>query len=101
MDIYVVMVHAKPKPDNEESKTCGGAYINCWIQAADLDEAVARAHARASEEGWVADELHTANQVHREYYDPVEDAEELESFDEAVACGEAAILYTYPIEDEE
>lgn len=101
MDIYFVMVHATPKPDNEESETCGGAYITCWIRASDLDEAVARAHARTSIEGWVADELHTAKQVHREYYDPVEDAETLESFDEAVAYGEAAVLHIHPIEDEE
>lgn len=101
MNIFIVEVHARPKPDNPESETCGGAYINCWIQASDLDAAVARAHARVSEEGWEADELLRATQTRRENYDPEENAEALESFDEALAYGEAIVLYTYPVEDEE
>lgn len=101
MDMYFVMLHATPQRTNPESVTCGGAYISYWVRARDVDEAIARAHTRISEEGWEADEVHQVVQTRRENYDSEENAEELECFDEAVEYGEAITLYTYPIKDEQ
>lgn len=99
--MYFIMLHATPKGDNPESETCGGAYINYWVLARNLDEAIARASERVAAEGWDADEVVEAKESRRENYDAADPDSGLECFEEAAVEGDCVLLYTYPIEDEE
>ena len=95
MDIYYIFMEARPLPGNKESKKSAGAYINCWVKAADeataKKEAIRHIH---DNEGWqvlYTEETFIAN---REMY--LDTPESLKCFDRAAACGIGLFFYIWP-----
>jgi hypothetical protein len=52
MSIYIVKFKCKPMQNAPESKEFGGAYINCWIEATNIDKAFDLARDRVNETNW-------------------------------------------------
>lgn len=75
----------------------GGAYVNCWIEAPDLGDAVCRALAAIQSAGWTPDEIHRGFQTTREAY--TGDGDGLEYFEQALIDKEVCVFHTYPVED--
>lgn len=88
------MFEARPFPVNPESVSCGGAYINCWINSTDYSEALTAAKEFCHEEGWEVLGIEGDCLVDREYYNDAPDA--LPFYDQAVEAGLAAMFYIWP-----
>lgn len=52
MEIYYLLLEAKPCISNEERKEADGAYINCWIKAEDEAAAKDTAVEYIAAQGW-------------------------------------------------
>lgn len=91
-----VEFHAEPPADEREGDV-GGAYVACWIDVEDLDEAVARAHANIVGSGWKPTELRDALLVARDDYEP--DDPHLAYFDQAILDREVLVFHCYPVDD--
>lgn len=96
MDIHYIMFEGEPLPDNPEKEECTGAYINCWVQAADADTALTKARDLIGREGWKVLKTEEQSIAEREMYeeDP-EFREFLEAFNEAVEHGISAVFYLW------
>lgn len=95
MNIYYLMVEARPLPENEESKEFGGAYINCWIKSKDETSAKSKVSEYVFDEGWEIIDIEDFFIVTREIY--LEEPNSLDCFDQAVNFGIGANFYTWPI----
>jgi hypothetical protein len=98
MDMYFVEIHAVPEPDHPDAEAVGGAYINCWIEATDLDDAVSRGRAEIIDAGWQPGELRRAYQTTRDDYTGEDDG--LEYFEQALIDKEVCVFHCYPVHDE-
>ncbi len=101
MPMYLVEIHALPSPAAvlEDPE---GAYVNCWIEAADLGEAVCRALAEIARAGWEPEAIRHGAIITREDY-AGDDDDGLEYFEQALIDKAVCVFYTYPAgsEDEE
>ncbi|MCL4743256.1 MAG: hypothetical protein KJZ54_13760 [Phycisphaerales bacterium] len=98
MDMYLVEIHAVPEPTHDDG-TVGGAYVVCWIEAPDLDDAVRRARAEIVDAGWRPGELRRGHVTTREEYTGDNDGQ-LEYFEQALIDKEVCVFYSYPVHDE-
>lgn len=98
MPMYLVEIHALPGPD-AALREFGGAYVNCWIEAPDLGEAVRRALAEVQDAGWDPQEVQHGALSSREDYTGEDDG--LAYFEQALIDKEVCVFHIYPVEDEE
>ncbi len=96
MPIYYLMIEAVPKRNNPESKTVGGAYVNCWVKAPDTETALSKAKKYVASENWKFVELKNISVAQRHYY--VDEPDSLECFDNAWEYGLGACFYTWPVD---
>ncbi len=100
MGIFYVQYHAEPQPDSEEFESCGGAYVNCWVNASSKEEAQSQTAAAIAAAGWkilsVEDEC-TA--VDADWYS--DDDESREYYQRAVEEGVCYVFHMWPIEPQE
>ena len=66
--MFFLQFEAKPREDNPERETVGGAFVNCWIERADLDEAAAVASKMIEEQGWSIVKASQMQPVDRAFY---------------------------------
>ena len=99
MSIYYFMFNAKPLPENPESEDCGGAYINCWINSTNRDDAFNTAKEYCDEEGWQILNIEEEFIACREQYEDT--PESLKCYDQAVEIGLSAIFNTWPPDAED
>jgi hypothetical protein len=52
MTIYYIQYEAEPLPHSKEFATCGGAYVNCWVQADSATQAISAASSAIEGAGW-------------------------------------------------
>jgi hypothetical protein len=97
MDMYFVEIHAVPEPIHDDG-TVGGAYVTCWIEASDLDDAVRRAHVEIKDAGWQPGELRRGYLTTRNDY--TDDDDGLEYFEQALIDKEVCVFHCYPVHDE-
>ena len=100
MTIFFSRYEAIPLPEAEDFAVCGGAYINCWIQAQSEEEASELAAVVIHERGWkvvsvdeecreVDESLYAEDDKHREYYD------------QAVLDGGCYVFHQWPVDDQD
>ena len=51
-ELFLVTIEARPEPGADEFGDVGGAFVNCWVNAADLRTAERRAVALIQDHGW-------------------------------------------------
>lgn len=97
MPMYLVEVHARPD-SGQHAQEFGGAYVNCWIEASDLGDAVRCALAEIERAGWMPDEVRRAAITTRDAYTGDDDG--LEYYEQALIDRVVCVFHTYPLEDE-
>jgi hypothetical protein len=100
MAIFFARYEAIPLPDSAEFEQLGGAYINCWIDAASEEEASELSAASIRESGW---KIVSVEDPFREVaVDGYGDDDEARSYHEqAVEDGECYVFHQWPIDDHE
>src|SRR5688500_15465537 len=87
--------HAKPIEIPKEPDDIAGAWINCWINSNDVEDATERALRMIRENGWK--ELEMEDYFHVERSDYEENENQLQYFDQALIDDEVLVIYTYPL----
>lgn len=95
MSIYFLSYHAIPKETNVPE--VGGAYINCWIDAADLETAKNISTNKIKDLNWQINNLEESYLVSEKEYE--NKPEGLEYYQQAKLDKEVYVLHTYPVED--
>lgn len=100
MTIFFAQYEAVPLPHSEQYAECGGAYVNCWLQAASEDEAYKMAstliHGRGSKIVSVEEGCREVTQA--SYAD---DEEGKEYYEQAVLDGECYVFHQWPVDTAE
>ena len=98
MNIYYLLIQARPYTNNDEAKEVGGAYINCWVNAKNQKSAIKIAKHYIDSEGWETISIEEVYLSSRNYYDDEPDSQSC--FDSARKYGIGAIFNTWAIEDD-
>ncbi|MBW5445505.1 hypothetical protein GE107_05440 [Cohnella sp. CFH 77786] len=100
MPIYYFMFEAIPNPDNPERNELAGAFVNCWVKGDDVDVALKEARKYINNQGWNVINIEEQDIANRDWYEnDVDKAEYLECFEQAVNVGIAAIINSWPNEE--
>jgi hypothetical protein len=101
-ELFLVTLEAQPETDSEDYGRVGGAYVNCWVDTAELRTAELRALQLIEANRWRAHRFESWELVSREAYDsghPMDaDPDVRELIAQAFADGEACAFYTWPID---
>ena len=99
MNIYYLMIEAKPCINNNESKEVGGAYVNCCVNAKNLQSAIKKAKQYIDSDDW---ETIKIEEVYLSSGNYNEDEYDLQScYDSACKYGIGAVFYTWALEGSE
>jgi hypothetical protein len=100
MAIYYIQYEAIPLPESGEFEECGGAYVNCWVEADSEEDASQLASTRIRERGW---QIISVEEECREISEEeaTEDEENKQCYEQAVAQGECYAFYQWPAEAQE
>ena len=102
-DVFLVRFLANPLPENPESSSVGGAYVNCWVDVEDLRAAEERAIQEMAHEQWKPTKFdHWELVSHRCYignpdFDEEERREMLQRLDVALENGIALEFNCWPL----
>jgi hypothetical protein len=100
MHIFYIQFEAEPQPKSEAFGSCGGAYVNCWVQASSELEAIVKASAAVSESGWkILSVEEECSEASEDWYS--NDDEGREYFHRAVSDGECYVFHQWPLEPQE
>lgn len=99
MTMYFFTFLAVPTSDAKEFWEAGGAYVNCWIQGDDREDAERRASDLIHEYGWAVEALEEGAIVTGADYGP--DDEDREFYEQALVEGEVLVFNTWPRGEEE
>ncbi|WP_299873591.1 hypothetical protein [uncultured Cocleimonas sp.] len=97
--MFIFTIVAKPKPDNNESKELGGAYVNAYINFKDEEGAEVIARYYIEDAGWYAEETDEVSWVFKG--DLKKSEERYQYFKEAKASGSCLVFNTWPIDAED
>jgi len=92
--MYFLTFHAVPTPDAKEFHDSGGAYVSCWIQSQDRQDAEQRATGLIQDYGWSVEALEEGAIVSSSDYD--EDDEDRQFYEQALVEGEVLVFNTWP-----
>jgi hypothetical protein len=85
-------IEAYPTKGSLVGECYGGAMVNCWIQRADLDDAVSVARRMIAEQGWFSEAVEEVRYCTRDEFPE----ESRQYFDQAVTDDEVLVFYTHP-----
>jgi hypothetical protein len=94
MPIYIIKFNCKPKQNVPESKEFGGAFINCWIEATDIDEAFDLAKNLVSETNWKVLKTEDKFEIRRD--DLINDQTGQKNYDQTMKDKWILNIHTYP-----
>lgn len=97
-EMFLLTYHCKPQSQTDDLEDVAGAYINCWIEAENFEQAGISARQELDEMDWQVLELEEAFTVTREDYS--EDPNGLEYYEQALIDKQVFLIHTYPIEEE-
>ena len=84
MTVFYLLFEAAPHPTSEHFLSCGGAYVNCWVNALSARQAHKMAASAIVENGWMIIAIEEqGHEVTEQWY--MDDAETLEYFEQAVS----------------
>jgi hypothetical protein len=92
--MYHLTFLAVPTPDAKEFHNAGGAYVTCWIQNQDRQDAEQRARNLIEEYGWTVESFEEGATVTSADY--TGDDEDREFYEQALAEGEVLVFNTWP-----
>jgi|GEM_PF-1746605 hypothetical protein len=98
MTVYFLMFHVKPNVDNNEDSVVKGAYANCLILSNTIGEAEAVAILKIKKLDWQIIELEEGYEVTESDY--VDNAKDMEMYEQALIDKEVYTLHTYESENE-
>ena len=98
MQVYYLMIWAKPMKHNIEEMNLAGAYINCWILSDNIEEAEKIAMQKIHELRWDILEIEEIFEVTERYYS--NNSEGLERYEQALLDKEVYTFHTYESEEE-
>ena len=98
MNIYYLLIEARPCANNDESKEVEGAFINCWVNAKNQQSAIKSAKNYIDSEGWETIGIQEINLSCRNYYENEPDL--LSCYDSACKYGISAIFNTWALEED-
>ena len=99
MTMFFFTFLAVPTPDAKEFMDSGGAYVNCWIQGDDRQEAEQRASDLIHEYKWSVEALEEGATVTSADYS--QDDDDREFYEQALTEGEVLVFNTWPRDEEE
>lgn len=94
MAMFFFTFQATPTPDAKELHTAGGAYVSCWIQHSDRDEAEQRARDLIKDYGWEVEALEEGAIVSGADYGA--DDEDRQFYEQALVEREVLVFTTWP-----
>lgn len=98
MNIFYLLIEAKPHANNNESKEFAGAFVNCWVKANDEKTALKRAEEYIDFEGWEIIHIEEIYLSKRDYY--IDDPESESCYDLACEYGESAVFNCWMLEED-
>jgi hypothetical protein len=99
MTMFFFTFLAVPTPEAQEFQDSGGAYVSCWIQGDDRQEAEQRAADLIDEYGWSVEALEEGSTVTGAAYGPED--EDREFYEQALVEGEVLVFTTWPRGEED
>ena len=97
MPIYLLIYHSEPPKEDIDPEIIG-AFINCWIDATDIELAETIAKHKIKELGWQIIETEDAYELIEGNF---EDSKSLEYYNQALIDKEVYVIHTYAsLEDE-
>jgi hypothetical protein len=93
--MYWLMLFAHPQPANSEYGTVDAAWVSCFVNTDDAEEAEASARSLLADGGWDTEELEDAKPVVRE--DLLGNADALEKFDQALVDGVVVTINSWNV----
>ena len=92
--MYFFSIHGVPGPNNPDSVTVGGAFINCYINHATLDLAESIARKSIEEAGWQIVAIEESKIVNSSSFE--EDSDGMKYYEQALVDKEVFAYFTYP-----
>lgn len=92
--MYFFLFRAQPKPGNESYGKYGGAYVNCWVDNDNHEEAEKIARQYIEDCGWTVEAKEEDRIVYENDY--ADAADGLENYRKAEAEGSCFVFHTYP-----
>lgn len=99
MTMFLLTYLAAPTPDAKEFQDSSGAYVSCWIQSQDRQDAEKRATELIEEYGWSVESLQEGSTVTSADY--AGDDEDREFYEQALVEGEVLVFNTWPRGDDD
>jgi hypothetical protein len=97
MTVFYLQFEAAPHPLSEHFAQCGGAYVNCWVNASTVPQAQKLATNAIVENGWLIVGVEERGyEVTEQWY--LDDDETLEYFEQANTDGECYVFHQWPVE---
>jgi hypothetical protein len=92
--MFLVFLGARPTEAQDGYAEFGGAYVNCWVDAASERDAVAIAQAEVREAEWEPGPIESVGPVTADDY--TDDASGREYFEQALLDGVVLVFHTWP-----
>lgn len=98
MNIYYLLIEAKPNKNNDECKEFAGAFVNCWIKANDEKSALKKAEEYIDSEMWEIINIEEIYLLEKDFY--IDNPELKSCYDLACEYGTSAIFNCWSIEED-
>jgi hypothetical protein len=102
-ELFLITIEARPEPESPDFGEAGGAFVTCWVNAADLRQAERRAVALIESDGWRPRRFDSWELVTRGTYadrePPTDGSPDLrEMVEQAFVDGEVCIFHTWLVD---
>ena len=97
MAIYFLTYHCQPNLEFDNSDDIGGAYVNCWIKAIDIEDADEIAGDIIKKKSWFILTLEDKYEVNEIDYS--ENSKGKEYYNQAIIDGTVLVFHTYPLDE--
>lgn len=94
MPIFYLQFEGTPRSTHPQTDQIGGAFINCWIKAVSIEDAIHIARLEIEGWRWIIDEPDEAYEVDQTSY--LRNPEGREHFEQAVIDDAVYVFYNWP-----
>jgi hypothetical protein len=91
--LFSVTLTARPTRQLEDFAELGGAYVNCWIEAASEADAVSQAEAEIRAAGWIPEAVDSVRPVTASDY--ADNIAGREYYEQAIIDGVVIVFHTW------
>jgi hypothetical protein len=94
MPVFIIKFKCKPNPSATELSEFGGAYINCWVEETQINNAIDLASEKVKENNWSIIRIEDKFQINKD--DLTDDSQSLEYFEQTLIDKWLLNIHTYP-----